>query len=106
MVQKKSADYKTRGQEFIGKVISSKMTKTVTVEWESRKYIKKYERYAKRRTRVHAHNPDNIGANEGDIVKIKQTRPLSKTKHYTVIGKIEPKPVNEPKTKNTKPNTK
>ena len=75
----------TRGRTFTGTVIRDKMSKTVTVEWERRKYIPKYERYEKRRTRVKAHNPENINAKEGDLVKIKETRPLSKTKNFIVI---------------------
>ena len=74
----------TRGRTFTGTVISDKMSKTVTVEWERSKYISKYERYEKRRSKVKAHNPDSINAKEGDIVKIEETRPLSKTKHFVV----------------------
>lgn len=77
----------TRGRTFTGTVISDKMSRTVTVEWTRRHYIPKYERYEKRRTRVKAHNPDDIDAQVGDIVTIKETRPLSKTKHFTVIKK-------------------
>lgn len=81
----------TRGRTFTGTVIRDKMSKTVTVEWERRKYIPKYERYEKRRTRVKAHNPENINAKEGDIVKIKETRPLSKTKNFIVIEIVDKK---------------
>lgn len=77
----------TRGRTFTGVVVSDKMSKTVTVEWTRRSYIPKYERYEKRRTRVKAHNPDEIDAREGDVVIIKETRPLSKTKHFIVISK-------------------
>ncbi|NQU98365.1 30S ribosomal protein S17 [Candidatus Woesearchaeota archaeon] len=74
-----------RGRVFEGKVISDKMHKTVTVEWNRKKFVPKYERYEKRRSRVKAHNPEEINAKEGDIVKIMETRPLSKTKHFIVI---------------------
>jgi small subunit ribosomal protein S17 len=74
----------TRGRTFTGIVISDKMNKTVTVEWERRRYIPKYERYQKRRTKVKAHNPTNINAETGDIVNIIETRPLSKTKNFIV----------------------
>lgn len=82
----------TRGKTFEGTVVSAKMQKTVVVEWEGRRYIPKYERYEKTRTRVSAHNPDEIKAQEGDRVEIKETRPLSKTKHFLVtkvISKVE-----------------
>lgn len=72
----------TRGRTFTGKVVSDKMTKTVTVEWERRKYVPKYQRYEKRRTRIKAHN--EMGAKKGDTVEIQETRPISKTKNFIV----------------------
>ena len=77
-----------RGRTFVGKVISAKAQKTATVEWERRLYIQKYQRYEKRRTRVHVHNPPEIDAVQGDIVKIMETRPISKTKNFIIIEKI------------------
>ena len=74
-----------RGKSFVGKVVSAKMHKTVVVEWERRTLIPKFERYEKRRSKVSAHNPETINAQEGDIVKIREIRPLSKTKNFTVI---------------------
>jgi small subunit ribosomal protein S17 len=74
----------TRGRKFTGLVVSDRMSKTVTVEWEGRRYIPKYERYEKKRTRVKAHNPDSIGAVKGDLVIIEETRPISKTKNFIV----------------------
>lgn len=74
-----------RGRAFVGTVISSKMQKTVTVEWERKHFLKKFERYERRRSRVKAHNPDTINAQEGDVVKIMECRPLSKTKNFVVI---------------------
>jgi small subunit ribosomal protein S17 len=76
----------TRGRTFTGTVISNKMSKTVTVEWERRRYIPKYERYQKRRTKVKAHNPPEINAEKGDIVVIMETRPISKTKNFIVLS--------------------
>lgn len=77
-----------RGRTFTGKVVSAKMSKTVNVEWDRRVYIPKYERYLKKRTRVKAHNPDCIAAKEGDMVRIIECRPLSKTKQFTVVEKL------------------
>ena len=76
---------KCRGREFTGTIISAKMQKTVNVEWEWKHFIRKYERYESRRSRVKAHNPPCINANEGDIVKIIECRPLSKTKNFVVV---------------------
>ncbi len=78
----------TRGRTFTGVVTSDSMRKTVTVEWNRRHYIPKYERYEKRRTRVKAHNPPEVDARVGDEVVIKETRPMSKTKHFTIIRKV------------------
>ena len=74
-----------RGKSFVGKVVSAKMQKTVVVEWERRTLIPKFERYEKRRSKVSAHNPESINAQEGDIVKIQETKPLSKTKNFVVV---------------------
>ncbi|MCX8190370.1 MAG: 30S ribosomal protein S17 [Candidatus Diapherotrites archaeon] len=74
-----------RGDYLEGKVVSAKTKKTVTVERPLIKYIKKYERYAKARSRIHAHNPDCINAKVGDHVLIGETRKLSKHKSFVVL---------------------
>ncbi|MFB6196925.1 MAG: 30S ribosomal protein S17 [Halobacteriaceae archaeon] len=79
---------KTHGREFTGRVVKDRMQKTVTVERDRRKYLPKYERYAKQNTTIKAHNPDDK-ASEGDIVKIKETKPISKTKHFIVTEIVE-----------------
>ena len=87
MVTKKQT-LRTQGRGFTGVVIADSMQKTVTVEWTRRKFIPKYERYLSARTRVKAHNPENISAVKGDIVKIIECRPISKTKHFVITEKI------------------
>lgn len=74
-----------RGQSFTGLVTSDKMARTVTVTWAGRRYVPKYERYEKRRSKVKAHNPECINARKGDVVILAETRPLSKTKHFVVV---------------------
>ena len=76
-----------RGKVFLGRVRSSKSKNTVIVDWGYHKYIKKYERYERRRSRVSAHNPDCIRAREGDRVTIAECRPISKTKSFVVVSK-------------------
>lgn len=78
-----------RGKIFEGVVVSDKPSKTVTVQWERTVFVPKYERYLKKRSKVHAHNPVCINAKEGDRVKIMECRKLSKTKSFTVIEKYE-----------------
>lgn len=77
-----------RGRAFQGSVRSAKSHNTVMVEWGYHKFIPKYERYERRRSRVAAHNPPCIHAKEGDMVIIAECRPLSKTKHFVVVGVV------------------
>lgn len=79
---------KTRGAELLGKVVSSKAKKTVIVEREYTKYVYKYERYLRKRSRIPAHNPECLNAKAGDTVKIAETRKLSKTKAFAVTAVV------------------
>jgi len=77
---------KVRGNVFTGRVVSAKADKTAVVERKITQWIGKYERYKKKRSKVYAHNPKCIGAKEGDMVRIGETRKLSKTKSFVVLG--------------------
>ncbi len=79
---------KVRGRTFKGTIISAKAAKSATVVWERIVPVRKFERFERKRSKVHAYNPTCIDAKEGDIVKIIECRPLSKTKHFVVIEKI------------------
>ena len=74
-----------RGQTLEGTVASTDMTKTVVVEREYDVYVPKYDRYMKRRSRVSAHHPPCLDIEEGEQVRIAETRPLSKTKSHVVV---------------------
>lgn len=74
-----------RGQILEGIVTSNKAERTITVERSFYKFIRKYERYEKRKSKISAHLPDCIQVNVGDAVKIAECRPLSKTKQFVVI---------------------
>ncbi|MEM5778517.1 MAG: 30S ribosomal protein S17 [Candidatus Aenigmatarchaeota archaeon] len=76
---------KLRGRVFVGEVVSDKAKKSVVVRWDYVNYIPKYERYERRNTKVMAYNPECINAKKGDIVKITECRPLSKTKSFCVV---------------------
>ena len=82
----------TRGRSFKGKVIK-KFPKRVVIEFERTIYIKKYERYAKRKTKLHARLPECMfnKINIGDYIEIKECRPISKIVHFIVINKISGK---------------
>lgn len=77
-----------RGQALTGRVVSAKMEKTVVVRRDYLKYIPKYMRYERRHSKIHAHNPPCISAKEGDVVKIMECRPLSKTVSWVVVEKL------------------
>ena len=77
-----------RGRQHTGTVVSTKMHRSAVVQWEHRKFLPKYERYERRMTKVTVHAPDCLDIKEGDVVKIAETRPLSKTKHYVVIENL------------------
>ncbi|WP_406660843.1 30S ribosomal protein S17 [Methanolobus sp. ZRKC3] len=74
-----------RGQVLVGTVVSDKMDKTVVIQRKHEILIKKYQRYEKRQSKIHAHNPSCISAKVGDVVTIAECRPLSKTKSYVVV---------------------
>jgi len=82
---------RVRGRSFVGKVIRAKMQNTLIIEFERRVYIKKYERYMRKKTRIKSHNPECIGAKEGDVVKVIETKPISKTKSSVVVEIIKNK---------------
>ena len=82
------SNVRTHGRSYVGRVISDKMNATVIVAWDRKIFVPKYERYMVRKSKVNAHNPDSISAREGDIVRIKQCRPLSKTKNFIVVEKL------------------
>tara|TARA_Y100000310_G_scaffold342215_1_gene444355 strand:- start:5825 stop:6157 length:333 start_codon:yes stop_codon:yes gene_type:complete len=73
------------GRVFSGVVSKRNTHKTVTVEWPRIHFIQKYERYEKKRSKVHAHNPDCMQAKVGDKVTIVETRPISKMKKFVVV---------------------
>ncbi|HIH16528.1 MAG TPA: 30S ribosomal protein S17 [Candidatus Diapherotrites archaeon] len=77
---------KVRGNIFTGRVVSAKADKTAIVERTLTHYVHKYERYKNVRSRLVAHNPRCIGAKEQDVVRIGETRKLSKTKAFTILS--------------------
>ena len=80
---------KIRGRSFEG-VVTKKFSKRITIEFERMSYIRKYERYAKKKRKIHARLPDCMSneINIGDFVRVRECRPLSKIIHFAVIEKI------------------
>lgn len=80
----------TRGRrnEVVGQVVSNKMTKTISVEIFRMVRHEKYSKYMKKSSVFKAHDEKNE-AKIGDIVKIHETRPLSKTKRWALTEIVE-----------------
>lgn len=70
-----------RRKTLIGEVVSTKMAKTIVVEVHRQKAHPFYKRVVKRSKRFYAHD-ENATAKLGDVVKIEETRPLSKLKRW------------------------
>ncbi len=79
-----------RGITFEG-IVQRKFPRRIILEFERMTYVKKYERYAKSKTKIHARLPSCMEdkLNVGDIVLVKECRPLSKIIHFVVIKKIK-----------------
>lgn len=69
-----------------GRVVSNKMTKTVTVLVERKVKHPIYGKYLVQSTKYHAHTEEQLA--EGDTVEISESRPLSKTKNWVVTKKV------------------
>ena len=67
-----------------GRVVSNKMNKTVTILVERLVKHALYGKYIRRSTKLHAHDEDNA-CNEGDIVRVTEIAPMSKTKNWRVV---------------------
>ena len=84
MNEERTTPRKTR----VGKVVSDKMDKTVVVIVEDRVAHKTYKKIIGRTYRLKAHDENNE-CNEGDIVRVMETRPLSKDKRWRVVEIVE-----------------
>ena len=73
----------SKRNEKVGLVVSTKMAKTIVVETEMRKAHPKYKRVLKSNKKFYAHDEQN-SARVGDMVRIRETRPLSKLKRWTL----------------------
>jgi len=75
------ATVESRRNEKVGQVVSTKMQKTIVVEVEMRKAHPKYKRIVRSSKKFYAHDEQN-SARVGDLVRIRETRPLSKLKRW------------------------
>ena len=70
-----------------GRVVSNKMDKTITIAVERKVKHPIYGKFIKRTTKLHAHDETNQ-CNEGDVVIIRECRPLSKSKNWMLVDVI------------------
>ncbi len=71
-------------RRIVGRVVSNKMNKTITVLVERSVKHPLYGKILRRSTKLHAHD-ENQTAKEGDLVAIVETRPISATKHFKLV---------------------
>ena len=71
-----------------GRVVSNKMDKTVTVLVERQVKHELYGKYIRRSTKLHAHDAEN-SCKEGDVVRVAECAPISKTKNWRVVEIVE-----------------
>ena len=79
---------RSKRKTVVGTVVSTKMDKTITVSTEKKYRHPLYKKYVKKTSKFMAHDEKNE-CNEGDIVKIMETRPLSKHKRWRLVEVVE-----------------
>ena len=75
------------GKTFIGQVVSDKMSNTIVVSLEYTSRHPKYQKIVTKNKNIYSNN--NLSAKTGDIVKIRETRPISKLKRFTTVEIIK-----------------
>ncbi len=74
-------------RSLIGRVVSDRMDKTIVVTVERRIQHPLYKKYVRRSKKFHAHDPEN-SCHIGDVVRIEECRPLSKTKTWRLVSVV------------------
>jgi small subunit ribosomal protein S17 len=82
------SEQENTARSLIGRVVSDKMDKTITVLVERSVAHPIYKKYVKRSTKLHVHDEENT-CNVGDVVSVTSSRPLSKTKAWKLVDIIE-----------------
>jgi small subunit ribosomal protein S17 len=82
--QQDNSNERNQRRRIQGVVVSDKMDKTITVQWERQVEHTHVRKIVKRRKKLHAHDENNE-AKLGDYVEIAATRPLSKTKTWRLV---------------------
>ena len=83
-----TAEVRGRRKERVGYVVSDKMEKTVVVQVSDLTQHPLYKKTIQRRVRFQAHDEENV-CGVGDLVRIMETRPISKSKRWRVVEVVE-----------------
>lgn len=84
MTEANSVEQAKATRSITGQVVSDKMNKTIVVQVERKVKHPVYGKYVKRTSKMYVHDEEN-SSRVGDVVRIQQTRPLSKTKRWKLV---------------------
>jgi len=87
-----TAEKKSKRKTLVGNVVSTKMQKTIVVEVTRRKSHPLYQRVIARSKKFYAHDEQNT-AHVGDVVRLEETRPLSRLKRWRLIEIVRKAPL-------------
>ncbi|HDP67367.1 MAG TPA: 30S ribosomal protein S17 [Candidatus Marinimicrobia bacterium] len=79
---------RTNRKSLVGKVVSNKMDKTIVVTIERKLKHPVYGKYIRRTSKCYAHDPENR-CQIGDVVRIEESRPLSRSKRWCLVEILE-----------------
>ncbi|GMV68766.1 MAG: 30S ribosomal protein S17 [Pseudomonadota bacterium] len=82
------SDESKLNRTLVGRVVSDKMDKTITVAIERRIKHPLYGKYVTRTSKLHAHDEENA-CQEGDLVRVVESRPISKSKSWQLVEVVE-----------------
>jgi len=88
MVETTGNETKSIKKVLVGRVVSDKMQKTIVIEIISRQLHRLYKKYVSRTKRIKAHDEKN-DAHIGDLVRVVESRPLSKDKRWRLVEILE-----------------
>jgi small subunit ribosomal protein S17 len=88
MTESKEVSQEKSTRVLVGRVVSNKMDKTVTVIIDRKVKHPLYGKYVRRSTKYKVHDEQNV-CNEGDLVSISECRPLSKNKNFRLVEVLE-----------------
>jgi len=92
MAETNAVEKASHRKTLVGEVVSTKMAKTIVVEVDRKKAHNLYKRVIKRSKKFYAHDEKNV-ARLGDVVRLEETRPLSRLKRWRLIEIVRKAPL-------------